>query len=160
MQAAKDTFLKTLAARLATVNAARTIVMDGCARAAVIDESDETALPPAGSDCFVLSWGEAGYAAMNSTLMYLDCTLSYASKGTDAMLRTDRGRTVGAMCGELLQICQPRIAAKMDYTNSTPKALGTQMFWTLPVMGAEKDSSGVLTRTAKLRIFFFPEVSQ
>lgn len=159
MQAAKDTFLKTLAARLSAVNATRTIVMDGCVRPAVIDESDEVAQPPAGGDCFVLSWGEAGHAAMNSTLMYLDCTLSFASKGTDGMLRTDRGRAVGAMCGELLQMCQPRIAAKMDYTSSTPKALGTQMFWTLPVLGAEKDASGVLTRTAKLRIFFFPEVS-
>ena len=70
--------------------------------------------------------------------MYLDCKVSYGSKGTDDMLRTDRGRIVTAMDVELLRVCEPRNAAECDYTQTPPAALGSNIFWTLPVM----DGSG------------------
>ena len=91
--------------------------------------------------------------------MYLDCKLSYGSKGTDDRLRTDRGRIVTAMDGELLRMCEPRYAAACDYTQTPPAALGTNIFWTSPVMEAPAEVDGVLLRTAKIRLFFFPEVA-
>ena len=45
MQAAKDTFLMTLAARLAVVNPARTVTMDGASRPAVMAVENETPVP-------------------------------------------------------------------------------------------------------------------
>jgi len=158
MQAAKDTFLKTLAQRLAVVNPARTITMDGVTRPAVATVENEVQLPVQDElEAFLLSWEGAGRAIPEASLMYLDCKISYGSQGSDAMLRRDRGRILTAMDGELMQICHPRCAAKCDYTETLPTALGTNVFWTLPVMEAPSESEGVRLRTATMRLFYFPE---
>ena len=60
-------------------------------------------------ETFLLNWEGAGQAMPEGPLMYLDCKLSYGSKGTDDMLRTDRGRIMTAMDGELLRFCEPRL---------------------------------------------------
>jgi hypothetical protein len=160
MQAAKDTFLKTLAARLAVVNPARMVMLDGASRPAVIALENETPLPANTElESFVLIWEGAGRVSPDVPLMYLDCKVSYGSQGTDAMLRTDRGRVVTAMDCELLQMSAPRRAAKCNYTQTPPAALGTNIFWTLPVMEAPSEVNGVLLRTATMRLFFFPEAA-
>ena len=160
MQAAKDTFLRTLADRLALVNAARVVTVDGASRPAVLALENETSVPAETElETFLLSWEGAGQATPGGSLMYLDCKLSYGSKGTDAMLRTDRGRTVTAMDSELLQICHRRVATKCDYTQTPPAALGTNILWTHPVMAAPSDTDGVLLRTATMRVYFFPEAA-
>ena len=160
MQATKDTFLKTLAARLAVVNPARTLILDGASRPAVIAVENETSLPAhTVLETFLLHWEGADLATPVGPLMYMDCKLSYASEGTDSMLCTDRGRIVTAMDSELLQLCQPRCAAKCDYTQSPPAALGTTIFWTWPVMEPLTEVDGVLQRAAAVRLCFFPEVA-
>ncbi len=45
MQAAKDTFLMTLAARLTVLNPARTVTLDGASRPAVMAVENETPVP-------------------------------------------------------------------------------------------------------------------
>ncbi len=158
MQAAKDTFLRTMADRLAVVNPARTVTLDGASRPAVMAVENETPVPAnTFMETFLLSWEGAGPAMPDGPLMYLDCGLSYGSKGSDDMLRTDRGRTVTAMDGELLRLCEPRYAAVCDYTQTPPAALGSNIFWTLPVMAIPTEVDGVLLRTAKMRVFFFSE---
>jgi hypothetical protein len=160
MQAAKDTFLKTLASRLAVVNPARTLVIDGASRPAVLAVENESPLPVnEEQEAFLLSWEGAGQATPETPLMYLDCKVSYGSEGTDGMLRTDRGRILTEMDSELLRICHRRSAAKYDYTQTPPSALGTNIFWTVPVMEAPSEVNGVLLRTATIRVFFFPEVA-
>jgi hypothetical protein len=160
MQAAKDTFLKTLAARLAVVNPARTIIVDGASRPAVLAVENESPLPAnAELEAFLLRWEGVGEATEGTPLMYVDCKVSYGSQGTDSMLRTDRGRIVTAMDGELMQLCRQRSVAKCDYTQTPPCALGTNIFWTAPAMEAPGDVNGVLQRTATIRVFFFPEVA-
>jgi hypothetical protein len=160
MQAAKDTFLKTLADRLAVVNPARTVMLDGAARPAVIALENETPLPANTElETFLLSWQGAGQANPETTLMYVDCKVSYGSQGTDGMLRTDRGRILTAMDCELLQLCRKRSAAKCDYRQTPPCPLGTNIFWTIPVMEATSDVDGLLLRPATIRLFFFPEVA-
>jgi hypothetical protein len=160
MQAAKDTFLRTLADRLAVVNPARTVMLDGASRAAVMAVENETPVPAnTFLETFLLSWEGAGQAMPEGRLMYLDCTLSYGSKGSGDMLWGDRGRRVTAMDGELLRVCAPRCAPVCDYTQTPPAALGSNIFWTLPVMEAAAEVDGVLVRTAKVKLFFFLEVA-
>jgi hypothetical protein len=159
MQAAKDTFLKTLASRLAVVNPNRVVTVDGASRPAVLAIENETAMP-AGMvlEAFLLNWEGAEYATPEGSLMYVDCKVSYGSKGTEGMLGTDRGRTVTAMDSELLSISAPCLAAMCDYTQNPAAALGTNIFWTRPVMAPTTDASGVLMRAATIRVFFFSEV--
>ena len=160
MQAAKDTFLKTLAARLAVINPARTVTLDGAARPAVIALENESSLPDnAEQETFLLSWEGAGQATPEPGLMYVDCKLSYGSHGTDGMLRTDRGRILTAMDRELMRMCRPCNAAKCDYTQTPASPLGSNVFWTQPVMEAASEANGILQRTATVRLFFFPEVA-
>ena len=160
MQAAKDTFLKTLATRLAVVNPARTVTLDGASRPAVIAVENETPLPAnTVLETFLLHWEGASRAIPECPLMYVDCELSYGSEGTDSMLCMDRGRIVTAMDSELLQLCEPCHAPKCDYTQTPPSALGTNIFWTWPVMEPPSEVNGSLIRKATLRLFFFPEVA-
>jgi hypothetical protein len=160
MQAAKDTFLKTLANRLAVVNPARTVTLDGASRPAVIAVENETPLPANTLlETFVLNWKGATHAMPEGPLMYMNCELSYGSKGTDSMLCMDRGRILTAMDRELLRLCEPCHTAKCDYIQTPPCSLGTNIFWTWPMMEPPIEDSGILTRTATLRLFFFPEVA-
>ena len=65
MQAAKDTFLRTLATRLAVVNPARTVTLDGASRPAVMAVENETPLPAnTVLETFLLNWegGRPGHA--------------------------------------------------------------------------------------------------
>jgi hypothetical protein len=160
MQAAKDTFLKTLAARLATVNPARTVTMDGAARPAVLALENEVPMPADTElETFLLSWQGASQVAPGQRLMQMECRLSYGSQGTDDLLHTDRGRILTAMDSELLQICEPMRVAKCDYTQTPAAALGSFIFWNTPVLGDVKQAKGVLQRTALMTMFFFPEVA-
>ena len=159
MQATKDTFLMTLAARRAVANQARTVTLDGVTRPAVVAVENETPVSAETVlESFLLSWQEAGYVTAESGLMFIDCKVNYGSKGSDGMLRADRGRVLTAMDTELRQIAHPRLAAKCDYTQTPPAVLGTNIFWTLPALGPESDKDGVLQQTATIRVFFFPEV--
>ncbi len=160
MQAAKDTFLMTLAARLTVLNPARTVTLDGASRPAVLAVENETPVPAnTYLETFLLNWEGAGRVSPDAPLMFMDCKLSYGSQGTNDMVRTDRGRTVSAMDIELLQLCEPRQTPKYDYTQTPPSALGTSIFWTLPVLDSPSEVNGVLQRTAMVRLFFFPEVA-
>ena len=161
MQATKDTFLKTLAGRLAKVNPARTVTIDGAARPAVLAMENETPMSAATElETFQLSWQGAVQAFAGIPLMQMECRVSYGCKGSDERMRVDRGRTLTAMDAELMQICSPRRAAKCDYTVTTPVALGENIFWSVPALGAVKETDGVLQRAAAVTVFFFPEVSR
>lgn len=160
MQATKDTFLQTLSSRLAVVNPARTVTIDGAVRPAVLALENETQLlPTATLGTFLLTWTEAAKAMPEGPLMYLDCKVSYGSEGSDGMLRTDRGRVLTAMDTELLRSCRPNFAPKCNYTVTPQSPLGTNIFWTVPVMEALVEENGMLQRTATVRLFFFPEVA-
>jgi hypothetical protein len=160
MQATKDTFLKTLSDRLAVVNPARTVILDGGSRPAVLALENETPVPADTElETFLLTWEGASLAMPEGTLMYMDCKLSYGSLGSDAMLHTDRGRILTTMDGELLRICEQRRAPKCNYTQTPPALMGTNIFWTPPVIESAGEVNGILHRTASVRLFFFPEVA-
>ena len=162
MQFSKDSFYMTLRTRLATVDPARTITLDGALRPAVYVVENEVVLaasPP--SEAFAISFGAARVVETSGgarrPLLALDCDISYQTAGSDASLSTDRGRTLAALDLELLQICSPPYAAKQNFTVTPTVSLGTQILWQRPYLGAVEAVGGQLRRTAKTTLLFYPE---
>jgi hypothetical protein len=91
--------------------------------------------------------------------MEMQCEVTYATRGTDAMLRSDRGRILTAMDCELLKICRPECVAQCDYSQTPPAQVGTRLFWSQPVLGEVTDEDGTLKRRATLELFFFAEAA-
>jgi hypothetical protein len=170
MQFAKDSFYMTMLTRLAALNPQRTVTLNGATRPAVIVAENELVIPvdPL-PDAFYIEWGkaEAVKGQMGDrALIGMECTISYHTLGT-LESGVDRGRTLGQLDFELLNICQPPYAEKRDYTQSPSVDLGTSLSWTTP---AFSEVSGVdaryktelaprLERKANLTVFFFSEVN-
>ncbi len=186
MQFAKDSFFLTLQQRLAALNPARTVTINGATVPAVLVAEN---LPPASAEpqpnAFYIEWGTAavidGHAG-DAALMSLQCVVSYCTLGTVQSM-VDRGRVLGQLDGELLAICQPTNTEKFDYTQSPSVDLGTTVFWNQPTFqeattsGVEDNTSayqgralrramyeqayqdGRVERRAGLTVFFFSEVT-
>jgi hypothetical protein len=186
MQFAKDSFFLALQTRLAGLNPARTVTINGATVPAVLVLEN---LPPASAEpqpnTFYIEWGSAtvvdGHAG-DAALMSLDCVISYYTLGTVQSM-VDRGRVLGQLDNELLGICQPTSTEKYDYTQSPSADLGTSVFWNQPAFqqattaGVEDNTlayqgravrramyeqayqDGRVERRAQLTIFFFSEVT-
>jgi len=175
MQFTKDSFYMTLRERLASVNSQRTVTLNGVTRPAVIVAENELVVPVTPlPNAFYIEWGGAqvvdGQIA-SRILMAMDCVISHHTFGT-VESGVDRGRTLAELDMELMAICQPPRTDKRDYTQSPSVDLGTDIFWTLPALGAvtgsmgplneslpEKTQSAQLERRAVLQVFFFSEVN-
>lgn len=186
MQFAKDSFLLALQQRLASLNPARTVTINGATVAAVVGVEN---LPPSAAEpqpnAFYIEWGSAavvGGHAGNGALMSLDCRISYYTLGTVQSM-VDRGRVLGQLDDELLGICQPTNAEKYDYTQSPAADLGSTVFWNQPFFeqatasGVEDNiaayqgralrramyeqgyQDGRAERQVSLTVFFFSEVT-
>ena len=86
MQFAKDSFFLALQQRLAGLNPARTVTVNGATVPAVLVIEN---LPPASAEpqpnAFYIEWGSAGVVdghAGNAALMSLECVISYYTLGT------------------------------------------------------------------------------
>lgn len=186
MQFAKDSFLLALQQRLASLNPARTVTINGATVPAFVAVEN---LPPSAAEpqpnTFYVEWGSAavlGGHAGNGALMSLGCRISYYTLGTVQSM-VDRGRVLGELDDELLGICQPTNTEKFDYTQSPSADLGTTVFWNQPqfeqatTSGVEDNTSayqgravrramyeqayqdGRVERQASLTVFFFSEVT-
>jgi hypothetical protein len=169
MQFAKDSFFLALQERLAGLNPARTVSVDGTTVPAVLVSEN---MPPAFSDpeanTFYISWGAArvvsGYSGWGA-LVSIDAVISYHSMGSVPSM-VDRGRLLGQLDSELLSICQPANTEKRDYSQSPSADLGTRVFWSQPsfegVTGedeAEKHGDGRVGRKVRMTIYFWSEVT-
>src|ERR1700728_4613360 len=149
MQFAKDSFFLTLQQRLAVLNPARTVTINGTTLPAVLVAEN---LPPASAEpqpnAFYIEWGTAavidGHAG-DAALMSLQCVVSYYTLGTVQSM-VERGRVLGQLDNELLGICQPTNTEKYDYTQSPSADLGTSVFWNQPTF-EEATTSGVEDNT-------------
>lgn len=172
MQAAKDSFYMALRDRLAALNPARTIQVDGETRPGiVVRENTEPQFAAAQPGAFYLDWGEVQIAESTRPILGIDCEIWYASEGTSET-GVDRGRLLGQMDQELLKICHPPHTEMRDYQQSPSADLGAGVFWTMPELrtapGAEqirkqerRAARVRLERWARLRIYFFlPEVEE
>ena len=149
MQFAKDSFFLALQTRLAGLNPARTVTINGATVPAVLVLEN---LPPASAepqpDTFYLEWGSAAVVdghAGEAALMSLECVITYYTLGTVQSM-VDRGRVLGQLDNELLGICQPTSTEKYDYTQSPSVDLGTSVFWNQPAF-QEATASGVEDNT-------------
>ena len=181
MQFAKDTFYITLRDRLAALNPARTVLLDGQTRPAVVvleNEPVTIADPPlpvpafAGAPgprpraplpgAFFLHWGAPravnGAAAGPRPLLALECTVAFRTSGSTDAAGVDRGRAFAQLQSELLQICSPPQAPKRDYTGASPAELGSNVAWTRLAFQPPQAAAGELSGAAVVTVFFFPEV--
>ncbi len=175
MQYTKDSFYMALLQRLESLYPQYVVTINGTTRPAIIVAENEMVIPIVPlPDAFYLEWGATQIAKRESgdrTLMSMECVISHHTFGV-TQSGVDRGRALAALDIVLMNICQPLFTAKQDYTQTPSVDLGTNIFWTFPdfgkVIGSQappnealpRGTSGVrLERTAKLNVFFFPEVS-
>jgi hypothetical protein len=162
MQSTKDSFYVALRNRLVTVDPNRTVTLDGATRPAIAVIENE---PPSGApplcDCFYLRWGNARPASLSvGSLMEMECTVSYCTKGSVQNANLDRGRDLASLDNDVLAICAPPQTAKNDYSTGSPVPLGSTIFWTQPVMNAAKNTPPYVGRDVTVNVFFYPEVNQ
>lgn len=162
MQPTKDSFYVTLRDRLVSVDPNRTITLDGATRPAIAVIENE---PPSGApllcDAFYLYWGNARPAALTAgSLMTMECTISYCTKGSQQNASLDRGRDLASLDNDLLAICAPPQTEKCDYSSGAPVSLGSTIFWTQPTLNAAKSTPPYVGRDVTVTVFFYPEVSQ
>ena len=186
MQFAKDSFFLALQQRLAGLNPARTVTINGATVPAVLVVEN---MPPPSAEpqpnAFYIEWGSAAVVdghAGNAALMSLGCVIRYYTLGTVQSM-VDRGRVLGQLDNELLGICQPTNTEKCDYTQSPSVDLGTSVFWNQPAfqeattsgvedntlayqgrtvrraMYVQAHQDGRVERRAGLTVFFFSEVT-
>jgi len=163
MQFAKDSFYVALRDRLAALNPARVVYLDGASRPAVIVAENQAPGSTVPFDnAFYLRWGAArvvpGTQHARRPLMALDCVLSYRTSGTEGNSFSDRGRTLAALDLELLTIASPGVTTKQDFSQAPVLDLGTKVLWRHPQLGDVEVAGSELRRSAALTIFFFPEV--
>lgn len=162
MQATKDSFYLTLRDRLAQAYPARTITVDGITRPAiVVVENDKPSVTARQHDAFYVEWGEVHAARPAiSTLMAMECAVSYASAGTEQNGGLDRGRVLSELESELLSVCAPAVTRKNDYTGANPVDLGSNVCWSQPAFRATKAAPECVAGEASLTVYFYPEVNQ
>lgn len=187
MQFAKDSFFLALRERLAAVNPARTVTLNGATiPAIVVVENLTPSFAEPQPNTFYIQWGAADVVSGNvgnGALMSLDVVISYYTLGSVQSM-VDRGRLLGQLDHELLSICQPLSTQKRDYTQSPSADLGTSVFWNQPsftegkgagrfwgqVSFPERMKSGVtddaesrqdarVERKARVILYFFSEVA-
>jgi hypothetical protein len=175
MQFAKDSFYVALRDRLGRLNPERTVYIDGITRPAVVVTENEVATCAPAFECaFLIHWGAAqactGFGGIPNGPMALECSISYATSGSreDGL---DRGRMMGILDSELLQICAPAFTLKKDYTKPEPLALGSNILWTAPKiekynskregreLGARDKTRISVSHIARVTLFFYPEVA-
>lgn len=175
MQFAKDSFYMALRERLVSLNPQRTVTLNGVTRPAVIVAENELVIPVEPlPDAFYIEWAAARAVDQqvgSRALMAMDCVISHHTFGS-VQSGVDRGRMLAALDMELTGICQPGRTAKQDFTQTPSVDLGTNIFWTVPQLGAVAGSDGPrnealpgksqsvrLERRSLLKVFFFTEVN-
>ncbi len=172
MQFAKDSFYLAMRERMMALNPQRRIVVDGVSRVGIFASENE---PSSGrvqqDDSFYLRWGGCRRMPKHSgggrQLHALECVIAYGTRGS-CESGVDRGRLLGALDRELISICHPPETRKRDFTQAPSVDLGSNVFWTDPELGELEASGeselrsasggGRVRRSARLTVFFFPEV--
>jgi len=162
MQATKDSFYVALRDRLVQCDPNLTITIDGATRPAIVVlENEPPSSAPQQDEAFYLHWGEARLVHPgNSTLMSLECTISYSSAGQRDTGGVARGRSLAALDADLLTVCAPSCTEKYDYSSGSPVDLNSSIFWTLPQLKTAKLDATEVGRQAQVTVFFYPEVNQ
>jgi len=158
MENAKDTFYITLRNRLTSVNPNRTMLLRAVRRPGILVEEAEAPAAKLPLDVFVLRWTAVEMdMQLPSMLVRMTCEIHYTTAGTQANGGLDRGRALEEMDAELLQLLSPMNAQKMNYTTTQATAMGTDVFWTVPVFDSVKTLRDQLSRSVTVTVFVFQE---
>lgn len=170
VQVTKDTFYATLQSRIAAGNAARTVVVRGVLRPAVLVEENE--LPGTAVDgvpmaeTFCLQWLDLDVDCQHPIPMVrIGCEICYASDGTTGAAGMDRGRALAAMDGELatalatgaLHVAATSWAEISGGGSSTATATGWNVFWSGLTFGPVKTRGERMERTVRVEVFGYGE---
>ena len=158
MQNAQNTFYITLRNRLALLNPARTINLRGVIRPGILVESNELVQAEPYSDVFILRWlGLHADPYLPEVLRQMECEIEYLTEGSAAGLGMDRGQMMNQMDAELAAILAPNASAKLNYSQTPPATMSTQVFWTEATFSPLKVVRDRLSRTATVHIFSYQE---
>ena len=161
MQFAKDSFYIALRNRLAQLNPSSTMTVNGTTRPGIlVNENERPGVQDLLLAVFCVNWGAewAITAASGQIALHLlECTVEYRIDGSDGSSNADRGRQLTEMDTELRSICVPASTPEFDYTQSPAVPLGTTIFWTAPKLAVPKNDGKLLTRSATLQLYYFPE---
>ena len=158
MQNARDSFYIALRNRLTALNPGRTVRVRGVQRPSLLVEDAEAMVLEPMEDVFVLRWTTAAAMELMPTpLIGLGCELHYGTSGTQAGAGLDRGRALSEMDREVLSILQPLWTPKLSYLVTPPAALGTNVFWAEPELGAAVTDRNALRRVVKVAVYAFEE---
>jgi len=164
MQAAKDSFFRALQLRLAAVNPARTISVDGAVRPAILVVENEPYPPPKlFFNTFYIHWlGAPAVREFSGTLAprySLTAQLEYFVQGTASLQRpfADRGRLLAQLDRELIEILFPCSTEKMDHSAVPPAPLGSRLLWRWTPSFQTFADGGVLRRLTTVNVSFFLE---
>ena len=166
MQAAKDTFFRALQSRLTTVNPARTVLVDGIERPAILVAENELYPPPKlFFNAFYIHWlGAPAVGNFSRTLAprYEQIAqVEYFVRGTASLQRpfADRGRLLAQMDQELVTILFPGFSEKFDHSASPPVSLGSYLHWrwTPDFRTVVEGEGSILRRLATVNVSFYLE---
>jgi hypothetical protein len=166
MQAAKDSFFRALQSRLAAVNPARTITVDGAVRPAILVAENEPYPPPKlFFHTFYIHWLGApavrGFSRTLAPRYEQVAQLEYFVQGTASLQRpfADRGRLMAQLDRELIEILFPGFTPKLDHSAQPPQPLGSAVQWRwTPDLRTIADGDGsVLRRVATVNVSFYLE---
>lgn len=163
MQNAKDTFYTTLRDRLAAVNPARTMVVRGVTRPAVLVEENELPSDAVPVDAFRLRWVGLKVDPNGALpLVTMSCEIRYAIDGNADNGGMDRGRLLAAMDAELTTAlaAPPRSAIKTNYTTVPPITLATNVFWGEATFAPAVVDDERLERVAAVEVFCYQEAGE
>jgi hypothetical protein len=163
MQNAKDTFYTTLQHRLAPLNPARTMVLRGIVRPATLVDENELPTAALPTDAFRLQWTRLQVTSASPLpWIALECTIHYATGGTNTNAGMDRGRALAAMDAELAAALaqEPHTVPKMNYATTPPAAMQTNVFWADPIFGPIVTTGERLARTATVQVFSYQEAGE
>src|ERR1035438_9083419 len=154
MQNAKDSFYMALRTRLAAINPERTVVVRGAVRPGILVEEAEAPFNQLPNDAFVMRWLGLGVDMdLASTLTVEECEITYQTCGTQSFGGLDRGRLLSAMDEELLALLQPFYTPKLNYAETPPAAMLTQVFWDEPGFAPLVAQRDRLSRSAKVLVY-------
>lgn len=170
VQVAKDTFYGVLRDRIAAGNPARTVVVRGVMRPAVLVVENE--LPGAAVDgispaeTFCLRWAELQIDRQSAgAMVMLTCEIRYASDGSAGAVGLDRGRALAAMDAELASALTlaPMHASAVVVAEiaggglSTSTATGANVFWGEAAFAPVVMRGERMERMARVEVFGYGE---
>lgn len=158
MQNAKDSFYMALRARLVTINPARTILLRGAVRPGILVEEAEAPFSQLPNDVFVLRWlGLSTDMDIASAMAAEECDILYQTCGTQSFGGLDRGRALSEMDEEVRAIVAPFCTPKLNYAETPPAAMLTQVFWDEPGFTPVVVQRDRLSRSAKVTVYSYQE---